>query len=166
MEINKKWAMPNKNTFDIKPIKQLINKWYSMSSHGATDFISIDPFANSNKIACITNDLDVQYDTDFNMDALDFLKTFDDCSVDFVLFDPPYSPRQVSESYKKLGKSVNMETTQASFWGNMKKEIGRITKNEAVVLSFGWNSGGIGKSNGFEQVEILLVAIIMILYVP
>ena len=26
------------------------------------------------------------------------------------------------------------------------------------MLSFGWNSGGIGKSLGFEIIEILLVA--------
>jgi len=26
------------------------------------------------------------------------------------------------------------------------------------VISFGWNSGGIGKTNGFEILEILLVA--------
>ena len=155
MIISKTWAMPNKNTFDIKPIKELISKWYPVSSK---EVLSIDPFAKKNRLARITNDLDTQYDTTYKMDALDFLKMFDDNSVDFILFDPPYSPRQVSESYKKLGKAVNMETTQASFWGNMKKEIGRITKKGSIVISFGWNSGGVGKSNGFEQVEILLVA--------
>lgn len=25
MKINRVWAMPNKNTFDIKPIKELLN---------------------------------------------------------------------------------------------------------------------------------------------
>lgn len=34
----------------------------------------IDPFANKNKIASITNDLNTEYDTDYHMDALDFLK--------------------------------------------------------------------------------------------
>ena len=46
------------------------------------------------------------------MDATDFLKMFSDNSVDTVLYDPPYSARQVSECYKKLGFSVNKETTQ------------------------------------------------------
>lgn len=152
--INKKWAMPNKNTFDIKPIKDLITRYTEKTPIG----ITIDPFANKNKIANITNDLDPSFNTDFNLDSLVFLKQFKDSSVDLVLFDPPYSPRQVSECYKKLGKTVNMETTQSSFWGNMKKEIGRITKSGSIVISFGWNSGGMGKSNGFEQIEILLVA--------
>ena len=88
----------------------------------------------------------------------DDLKKFENESIDLVLFDPPYSPRQVSECYKKLGKTVNMETTQASFWSNMKKEIARITKPNGLVLCFGWNSQGIGKTRGFQMEEILLVA--------
>lgn len=150
MQINRKWHMPNKNTFDIKPIKELIDK-YMMEG------IIIDPFANKNKIATITNDLDEQYDTDYHMDAMDFLRMFEDNSVDMVLYDPPYSPRQVSECYKKLGKTVNMKTTQASYWSNQKKEIGRILKPNGIVITCGWNSGGIGKKYGMEIQEILLV---------
>ena len=77
--------------------------------------------------------------------------------VDMVLYDPPYSPRQVSECYKKLGMTVNMQTTQASYWGNQKKEVNRIIKDNGIVITCGWNSGGIGKKYGFEIVEILLV---------
>jgi len=150
MIINIKWAMPNKNTFDIKPIKELIER-YNVEN-------SIDPFANKNRIASITNDLDPIYGCDYNLDALDFLKKFENKSKSFVLFDPPYSPRQVSECYTRLGKTVNMQTTQSSFWGNLKKEISRVTEFEGIVISFGWNSCGIGKTNGFEIVEILIVS--------
>ncbi len=143
------WAMPNSKTFSIKPIGEIIERHIIGNS--------IDPFANGNKLATITNDLDPDFDTDYNMDALDFLKTLDDSSVDTVLFDPPYSPRQVSECYKSMGRTVNMQTTQSSFWGNLKKEINRVTKTGGKVLTFGWNSGGIGKTKGFEIVEILLV---------
>lgn len=149
MIINRIWQMPNKNTFEIKPIKSLIDKY----SFGKI----VDPFANNNKIANVTNDLDEQYDTDYHMDALDFLKLFDDNSVDTVLYDPPYSVRQVSEVYRKLGHSVNMETTQATFWSKQKEQIGRIVKKDGIVISCGWNSGGIGKKYGFEIQEILLV---------
>lgn len=150
IQITRKWAMPNKNTFDIKPINELIHRY-------KTKGVIIDPFANKNKIATITNDLDTQYDTDYHLDALDFLKLFDDSSVDMVLYDPPYSPRQVSECYKKLGRTVNMQTTQASYWSNQKKEVSRITKKDGIAITCGWNSGGIGKKYGFEIVEILLV---------
>ena len=115
MKITKEWAMPNGNTFSIKPIGNFVKK------HLKQNIKSIDPFANTNKLATITNDLDPEMETDYCMDALKFLKQFDDESIDLVLFDPPYSPRQVSECYKKLGKTVNMQTTQASFWSNMKK---------------------------------------------
>lgn len=150
MQINRKWCMPNKNTFDIKPIKKVIDKYM-------VEGVIIDPFANKNKIATITNDLDEQYNTDYHMDATDFLKMFKDNSVDMVLYDPPYSPRQVSECYKNLGKTVNMQTTQASYWSNQKREIGRILKPNGIVITCGWNSGGIGKKYGMEIQEILLV---------
>ena len=142
--------MPNSNTFDIKPIKELIEKYI----YG----VVIDPFANKNRLATITNDLDTIYDTDYHMDALDFLRMFDNNSVDCVLYDPPYSPRQVSECYNKLGKTVDMKTTQASYWSNQKKEISRMVKKDGIVITCSWNSGGIGKKYGFEIVEILLIA--------
>lgn len=151
MNIERKWAMPNKNTFEIKPIKEFINS-------NIKGDVTIDPFANVNKIAKITNDLNTEYDTTYHLDAIDFLKQFGDNSVDFVLFDPPYSPRQVSECYKSLGMTVNMQTTQASYWSKLKKEIARVLKVGGGVITFGWNSGGIGKGLGFEIQEILMVA--------
>lgn len=132
MIINKVWQMPNSNTFSIKPIENLIHKY----AFGKI----IDPFANNSKLATVTNDLDTQYDTDYHLDALDFLKIFEDKSVDTVLYDPLYSPRQVSEYYKKLGKTVNMQTTQASYWAKQKDEIARITKPSSIVISCGWNN--------------------------
>lgn len=151
MIITRAWAMPSGNTFSIKPI----NKFIMDSMDGG---VWIDPFANNNKIAKITNDLDSQYDTDYHLDALEFLSLFENESVDGVLFDPPYSPRQVSECYKKLGKTVNMQTTQASYWSNLKKQIGRIVKQNGKVITFSWNSGGVGKKYGFTIDKILLVA--------
>lgn len=148
--IERKWAMPNKNTFSIKPIKELI-------LDELTDGIWIDPFANSNKLATITNDLNAEYNTDYHMDALDFLKLFPDNSIDGILYDPPYSPRQVSECYNNVGLSVTWDTTKSSFWSNHKREISRILKLNGKVITFGWNSGGIGASNGFSIKRILLV---------
>ena len=146
------WAMPNRNTFSIKPIAELVER-YTVHRQGRI----VDPFANNCTIGNVTNDLDPEFDTDYNMDALEFLKMQDDGSSEVVLYDPPYSPRQVSECYRKLGKTVNMETTQSSFWGDIKREIARAVEPCGTVLSFGWNSGGIGKTLGFEIIEILLV---------
>lgn len=149
---NRVWEMPNKNTFDIKCIKKLIDKYHNK------DLLSIDPFANVNRIATITNDIDPSVGAQHNMDALDFVKMFGDSKVDIVYYDPPYSPRQVSECYKAVGRTVNMATTQSSFWGNLKKEIARVVKPDGIVLSCAWNSNGIGKTKGFELIEILMVS--------
>lgn len=146
----RKWAMLNKNTFTIKPIKELI-------SEELTDGVWIDPFANTNKLASITNDLNPKFDTDYHLDALEFLKLFDDNSVDGILYDPPYSPRQVKECYENIGLNVTKDSTKSSFWSNQKKEISRILKVGGKVITFGWNSGGIGKQYGFKIVKILLV---------
>lgn len=135
--------MPNSSTFDIKPIHKLISKYIELVKVDNPNAVIIDPFANRNKLANITNDLDETFDTDYHLDALDFLKMFEDNSVDMVLFDSPYSPRQVSECYKKLGKTVDHKTTQSSYWSNLKKEIGRIVKSGGYVITFAWNSGGI-----------------------
>lgn len=150
ISIERVWAMPNKNTFDIKPINQLIKE-------ELTDGLWIDPFANKNKYATITNDLSLEFDTDYHLDAFEFMKMFDTGSVDGVLYDPPYSPRQVSECYNNVGYNVTWDTTKASFWGNHKREISRIVKIGGKVITFGWNSGGIGYKYGFEIERILLV---------
>lgn len=148
--IDRIWAMPNKNTFDIKPIRALIEEELN-------DGLWIDPFANRNTLASVTNDLNQDFDTDYHLDALDFLKLFDSGSVDGILYDPPYSPRQVSECYHNFGLSITQKETQASFWGNQKREISRIVKLGGTVITFGWNSGGIGEKYGFEIKRILLV---------
>lgn len=82
MEILRAWAMPNSNTFDILPIRKLIED-------ELTAGVWIDPFANKNKLASITNDLNPDYDTDYHLDALQFMKMFEAESIDGVLYDPP-----------------------------------------------------------------------------
>jgi tRNA1(Val) A37 N6-methylase TrmN6 len=146
------WEMPNSNTFDIKCIRKLIYRYLK------NGMVSIDPFANKCKIASITNDLNPEYNTDYNMDAVDFLKLFEDNSIDLVFYDPPYSLRQVSECYKSVGKAVTMETTQSSWRTKHINEISRILKPNGIVISFGWNSSGVGKKRGMDIIEIMLVA--------
>jgi hypothetical protein len=156
MIINRKWAMPSADTFSIKPIRELLDRNLLNLPEGNV----IDPFVRNSpyKNICISNDLDPSISANFNMDALEFLKTIESESASFVFYDPPYSVRQVSECYKKLGMTVNNETTRSDFWTKLKAEVSRIIKKDGIVASFGWNSGGIGKKLGFEIIEILMVA--------
>lgn len=144
--------MPNSRTFTIKPIREFVEKYIV----GAN--IIIDPFANECKYGTITNDLNPEYDTTYHLDALDFLKQLPSEYADVVLYDPPYSLRQVSECYKGFGITVTQETTQSSWRSKHLNEISRILKPNGLCLCFGWNSGGIGKKRNFELLEILLVA--------
>jgi hypothetical protein len=146
--------MPNSNTFSIAPIRNLIEESISGFSSICDPFVRNSPFRSR----CISNDLDGSIEADFHLDALEFLCSRSDSEFDAVLFDPPYSPRQVSECYKKMGMSVNMQTTQASFWSNLKREIQRVVRPSGNVITCGWNSGGVGEKYGFKIERILLVA--------
>lgn len=159
MRMSRKWSMPSKNTFSIKPIKDLILQYYE------TGKTVVDPFANNMNIKqylreqdYFSNDIDNSYNCDCSLDAVDYLKGFIDNSVDIILFDPPFSNRQVSECYKKLNKTVTQLDTSSSYFSKFKDEIARVLTPYGVCISCGWNSNGIGKTRGFKLVELLLVA--------
>ena len=80
---NRVWAMPNSNTFSIKPIKAFVERYVSDRQ------VIIDPFARNSIYGTITNDLNPEFATAYHMDAIDFLKMLEDNSVDCVLYDPP-----------------------------------------------------------------------------
>ena len=86
MKFNRIWAMPSKNTYTIKPIRELIERYIKELSN---DAVILNPFANNSTYG-ITNDIDPEFNTDYHMDAIDFLKQFEDNSVVMVLYDPPF----------------------------------------------------------------------------
>ena len=59
------------------------------------------------------------------MDAVEYLKTIPTKSVGYLVFDPPYSQRQLKEMYKNIGFSYDMN---CSYWSNCKNEVKRIIK--------------------------------------
>jgi len=152
MEFKKEWAMPNGNTFTIKPIKELVEREVANS-----DAI-VDPFANNCKYGTITNDLNPEFETDYHMDALEFLKMLPDESADLVLYDPPYSITQASELYHSYGK-VKLEVNVANmkYCSLIKDNIARILKPGGKVISCGWNTNGLRKGRGFEMTDVLIV---------
>lgn len=145
--------MPNKNTFSIPPIAELVNRYAS----GGGSKIIVDPFSNGCKIGTITNDLNPRFNTTYHLDALDFLKMLDDESADVVLYDPPYSPRQAKECYESIGMEITAEQTKSSWRAKHLDEIARILKPGGICLCFGWNTNGVGKKRGFEMIEVLIV---------
>ena len=129
--------MPSHNTFSIKPIKLLISKYIN-------DGVWLDPFSRVSPFAdkCITNDLNTEFEADYHLESLEFLRLFQDSSVDGVLFDPPYSPRQISECYKSIGREVHMKDTQSSFYGDRKKKYTGLSNKVDLCYPSGGTAEG------------------------
>jgi len=155
MNISRVWAGPSSDTFDIPPIAGFVQKYLLQSK------VSVDPFARNKRWAKYTNDLNPNTAADSHMDAEDFVRHLATQSVkaDLVIFDPPYSPRQIAECYANVGRTVKMEDTQnCVLYSRVRSAIQGILNSGSIVLSFGWNSNGMGKQYGMEIIEILMVA--------
>ena len=150
--------MPNKNTFSIKPIREFLNTYLDdvIKNNG----VIVDPFSGGVRLTAnsVTNDLNPEIEADSHLDALEFLKGVPDESADAVLYDPPYSLRQVVECYKGFGKIVTQEDTKSSWRARHLDEIERILKPGGKAFCFGWNSNGVGKKRHFRLISVLIVA--------
>ena len=153
MKFLRTWAMPNSDTFSVLPIGEMVKRYL------ATAKVSCDPFARNKRWATHTNDLNPTTKAEHHMDAEKFLLMLAGRGVkaDLIIFDPPYSPRQISECYKSVGLEVGMKETQSALlYQRVRDAIMTVATEGAIVLSFGWNSVGMGKRHSFEQIEIML----------
>ena len=152
MIFNRSFAMASADTFSVKPIGEFVQRYLTQS------VCSVDPFARNNQWCDYTNDLNPETKAKYHLDAEEFLDhvgVYFDCAI----FDPPYSPRQISECYKSVGREVGMAGTQnAALYSRVRVALAKCLLPNAIVLSFGWNSVGMGKKYNAEILEILLVA--------
>jgi hypothetical protein len=123
-------SKPNKETFQIKPIKKLIRKYVGLA------YLDVFPYP-------------------FDLDALTLLGSCESESESGIILDPPYSDRQLTESYKKIGGMSILGNPV--YWAQIKDEAARVCKPGGIVISFGWNSTGLGAVRNFEKIKILLV---------
>lgn len=147
--------MPSADTLSIKPIHQ----WAKLLLTGCETIV--DPFARNSRIANWRNDLSPDTAAEYHLDAEDFLVWLGKekgVVADAVIFDPPYSPRQISECYQGVGKSVTTKDTQsAALYRRVRNAAHNILRPGGIVLSFGWNSVGMGVSRGYEMFDMLIV---------
>lgn len=150
MKISRVWAMPNKWTFQIPPIADLLARYVGDGKGW------IDPFAGETSPAEWTNDLNPDRPAKYHLDALDFLSQLPG-QYQGILFDPPYSYEQMKECYASVGieKIPGRQTT--NFYGDLRKAIESKVMINGIAISFGWNSIGMGKTYGFELIEVVLV---------
>jgi len=152
---NRTFAMPSHNTFSVKPIGEFVRRYMKESK------VSVDPFSRDYEMATHTNDLNPETKARYHMQAAEFCEMLvpQQVHADLGIFDPPYSPRQISECYKGIGLPVGTKDTQnARLYKEVRDALDKLIAWHGHVLSFGWNSGGMGKTRGYEIVEILLVA--------
>ncbi len=98
-------------------------------THGLNKTIKIcDPFAREGFVGklpnCISNDLNPEFDTDYNLEFKDFARVMNmhNQEFDLLVFDPPYSLRQLKEQYDGIGKDLKLWQTH-NMWGVCKNLI-------------------------------------------
>ena len=149
MRFDRQWAMPSKHTFAIKPIQELLGQ-------EIVGDVWADPFSGWNSPAMHTNDLNPDAPTTHHLEAGEFAALMPD-GLDGVLFDPPYSLRQIKEVYESIGIKLLHEQTKDAGFGKVKDTLARKTKQGGKVICFGWNSSGFGINRGFQMERIFLV---------
>ena len=152
--LSRTWAMPNADTFQVSPIREFVIRWLRGSS------LSLDPFARNSALATFANDIDPETSAEYHLDAEAFvaLKASQGVKADLVLFDPPYSPDQAARAYRKVRlKKDRGGSHNGELYARVRNALMGILTPQAVVLSFGWNTAGMGKGRGFEPVELLVV---------
>ena len=133
IRINWAWAMPSHRTFSIKPISKMRKEELNFSNY-------IEPFPFQSQIDCF-----------------DYLSQFEDNSVDESEIDPPYTKRQVSEWYNENQIKVTGWHTSSGWIAKLKDEIMRVMKPGGKVITYAYNTSGMGKKRGFEKTRILIV---------
>jgi hypothetical protein len=146
--IQRVWAMPNKATFQIKPIRTLLTRY--------AKGVICDPFCGSSSLGTYRNDANPEK-CPGGIDAVAYLEKLlsERVLVDTLLFDPPYSPRQMRESYGRDWKG-RQRCSNAVLMAEIKRLAKQLVVDGGHVLTFGWNSNGMGKP--FQMLEILMVA--------
>lgn len=154
MRFNRIWAMPSGNTFEIAPIGALVKSYLAESQ------VSVDPFARNKRWATHTNDINPDTSAEYHLEATDFLRLLIKHGVqaDLLIFDPPYSPRQVADCYAAAGITPSQKDTQNGRWYAECRDLAlKVLTEKAMVISCGWNSVGMGSSRGFVMDEVLMV---------
>lgn len=146
---SREFAMGNGDTFSLPPVARLLDRWLH------DDMVIIDPFFRNSTRGTLTNDLNPETSAQHHLDAEEFLRKVTQ-NADAILFDPPYSPRQVKELYQQIGRHCMQRDTQQPY-RVIKDILAALLIPKGIAISCGWNSTGLGKMRGFDLIEVLMV---------
>ena len=146
--------------FDNLHIRSIIDGYIRKLNEKNRGDVSIcDPFARecfTNQLEnCVTNDMNPAFPTDYNLEFADFAKVMRKKNVlfDLILFDPPYSLRQLKEHYDGIGSKMALWQSQ-NMWREGKDLLARQVNVGGYVISLGWTTSGFGKKRGFKKVAV------------
>jgi hypothetical protein len=155
------WARAgaSKATFSIKPIRALAQRYIGTGAWW------IDPYAGDNPLGIqFSNDINPETRATYHVDALDFCKAaVRDIALGYgvpflgVVYDPPYSYRQVSEHYRMVGRKATSLDTSAQFYSRVMNAVCDHIAVGGYAISCGWNTNGFGVNRGFVPIELLVV---------
>ena len=130
-------------TFESPKIK----KWVEDRSKGKV----LNLFAGKTKLNLdeVRNDIDGYMNADYDMDALDFVKSWKGIKFDTIILDPPYAYRKAMEMYKGNYNSK---------FKLIADNLSRILKDDGIIISFGYHSTFMGKVRDFELKELCVFA--------
>lgn len=131
---------PKRYTFEQPKLK----KWVERRCIGKV----LNLFAGKTRLNVNETRVDSNPDVnpDYCMDAIEFVKKWNGKKFNTVILDPPYNLRKGREKYhnRYIGKFTLL-----------KKELSRILMPNAIVISLGYKSTGMGK--GYTKKEICLI---------
>lgn len=130
----RKWAMPNRRTFSIAPIRRFIR------SYAVPGGRTLDIFPYQGR-----------------RDALEVMREVADSSVDTVLYDPVYSQGQQKDTYSDWAHSnAKNYHSNGDYFKDVEREILRVCRpSGGRCLKFMWNSKSLP---GFRVIAGILVA--------
>ncbi len=146
----------------MKAYKSLVDKYYAsamVAGAVACDFdgsnwyhdLAIDPFARNDTTAYPhTNDINPNTSAVHHVDALEFLKTYENETFEIGLLDPPFSDRMSKDKY---GTS-NLYAADSQKMRKIELQLGNLIKHNGVIIKFGYNSSRPHPGYECEDVEI------------
>lgn len=154
-------AHPFENSYVSRVIDRVLDRLNNANMNRIPGRLHLcDPFSNNKTVrrqgtTLVTNDLNPKFNADYCMDANDFAEEMykQQKLFDLVLFDPPYSLRQLKDCYESIGQELPHWQTQ-NMWGRAKDALAKCIAPGGYVISLGWSSHGFGERRGFEKQEI------------
>lgn len=149
-----------KETHRITPIENLYRRYWAKRAntwvHSSNMHPVVDPFARNCRWAGkFSNDIAIDTQAEYHMDALDFLIKMEQEGKSFQIgiLDPPFSPRQANESYG--GEGANLYASDSPRLRTIERTLSRLIVPGGHIIKFGYNSNPPSPDLELIEVKIL-----------